>query len=68
MCNICLKTLENLYPSLPKDKYWDFLMFTTPYPFGSCEDVQNSLQDLWNKCPSKSVEEAYLIAEEQCLS
>lgn len=43
MCQLCIDACKRLYPTIDDAAVGDFLMMTTPFPFGTPEDTERAL-------------------------
>ncbi len=63
MCTECVKSVNEIFPDVPKEEVGSFLMNCTAFPFGDSATVKKQLEDL--KTKTSSYKECYVIVEEE---
>ena len=63
MCQICLDSMQEIFPEVPEAELGDFLMAATCFPFGEGEDTRKQLLDLRARMTTNDYHECYAIAE-----
>ena len=65
MCKACAEACREVFPEVPDDKMWDFLMSTTCFPCGDAPQVRSQLVKNRDQMITDDWQECYAIADRE---